>query len=204
MMNRAVLKPASYRRADARCCSPTASPPATVSACRWRCRRTASLRTGEVSGFTAHNEVYPDEKAAVVVLVNLDASPASIQIAGRIATGLFGPRRRTRHAAGTRAGPHHLRRAAEGPGGPLALHRQRERLFHRRRARRLRLRARAARAGGRSSSTPTSRCAAAWFRARSGSRRRADAPPDHVHHARRQVRAVSDCGDGVASAFRQT
>jgi CubicO group peptidase (beta-lactamase class C family) len=44
---------------------------------------------GEVSGFTARNEVYPDERAAVVVFTNLDATPASTQIAGRIAKALF-------------------------------------------------------------------------------------------------------------------
>jgi CubicO group peptidase (beta-lactamase class C family) len=46
--------------------------------------------TGEVSGFTAANQMYPDDKAAVVVLTNLDATGASSQLAGRIATALFG------------------------------------------------------------------------------------------------------------------
>src|SRR5436305_3711220 len=31
---------------------------------------------GEVSGFTTENDVYPDDRAAIVVAVNLDASPA--------------------------------------------------------------------------------------------------------------------------------
>ncbi|HEY2092064.1 MAG TPA: serine hydrolase domain-containing protein [Thermoanaerobaculia bacterium] len=44
---------------------------------------------GEVSGFTARNEVYPDERAAIVVLTNLDATGASSQIASRIAKVLF-------------------------------------------------------------------------------------------------------------------
>jgi CubicO group peptidase (beta-lactamase class C family) len=44
---------------------------------------------GEVSGFTARNEVYPDDRAAIVVLTNLDATAASGQIAGRIAKLLF-------------------------------------------------------------------------------------------------------------------
>jgi len=44
---------------------------------------------GEVSGFTATNNVYPDDRAAVVVLTNLDATGASSQIASRIATLLF-------------------------------------------------------------------------------------------------------------------
>jgi hypothetical protein len=44
---------------------------------------------GEVSGFTARNEVYPDEKVAIVVLVNIDANNASSEIARRIANRLF-------------------------------------------------------------------------------------------------------------------
>jgi CubicO group peptidase (beta-lactamase class C family) len=45
--------------------------------------------TGEVSGFTARNDIYPDEGAAVAVLTNLDATGASSDIASRIATTLF-------------------------------------------------------------------------------------------------------------------
>src|SRR5262249_44977777 len=45
---------------------------------------------GEVSGFTAQNSIYPDDRAAIVVLTNLDATGASSEIAGRIATALFG------------------------------------------------------------------------------------------------------------------
>ncbi len=44
---------------------------------------------GEVSGFTARNEVYPDDRAAIVVLTNLDATGASAQIASRIGKLLF-------------------------------------------------------------------------------------------------------------------
>jgi CubicO group peptidase (beta-lactamase class C family) len=51
--------------------------------------RRAVSHTGEVSGFTAANQIYPDDKAAVVVLTNLDATGASSQLAGRIATLLF-------------------------------------------------------------------------------------------------------------------
>jgi CubicO group peptidase (beta-lactamase class C family) len=46
---------------------------------------------GEVSGFTTENDVYPDDRAAIVVAVNLDASPAVGQIASRIAAILFAP-----------------------------------------------------------------------------------------------------------------
>ena len=44
---------------------------------------------GEVSGFTTENDVFVDDRAAVVVLVNLDASPAVGQIASKITSLLF-------------------------------------------------------------------------------------------------------------------
>jgi len=44
---------------------------------------------GEVSGFTATNQVYPDDRAAIVVLTNLDATGASAQIAGRVSKLIF-------------------------------------------------------------------------------------------------------------------
>ena len=37
------------------------------------------------SGFTASNRIYPDDRAAIVVLTNLDATGASSQILNRIA-----------------------------------------------------------------------------------------------------------------------
>ena len=45
--------------------------------------------SGEVSGFTAKNDVYVDDRAAVVVLTNLDAANAYDLIAARIGTLLF-------------------------------------------------------------------------------------------------------------------
>ncbi len=45
--------------------------------------------TGEVSGFTAYNAVFPDDSAAVVVLTNQDASSAATAVGGRIARALF-------------------------------------------------------------------------------------------------------------------
>lgn len=53
--------------------------------------RRAISHGGEVSGFTAENMVFPDDRAAVVVLTNQDAAPASGDIAKRIATLLFSP-----------------------------------------------------------------------------------------------------------------
>jgi len=44
---------------------------------------------GEVSGFTAQNTVFPDDRAAIVVLTNQDAAGASGAIAGGIAPLLF-------------------------------------------------------------------------------------------------------------------
>src|SRR5258706_71650 len=44
---------------------------------------------GEVSGFTATNDVFPDDNAAIVVLTNMDATAASSDIVGKIATKLF-------------------------------------------------------------------------------------------------------------------
>jgi CubicO group peptidase (beta-lactamase class C family) len=44
---------------------------------------------GEVSGFTSQNNVFPDDRAAIVVLTNQDASRASGEIANKIALLLF-------------------------------------------------------------------------------------------------------------------
>ncbi|HEX6094985.1 MAG TPA: serine hydrolase domain-containing protein [Thermoanaerobaculia bacterium] len=51
-------------------------------------RRTIS-HGGEVSGFTATNQVFPDDRGAISVLVNLDASGASSEIAARIRKIVF-------------------------------------------------------------------------------------------------------------------
>jgi D-alanyl-D-alanine carboxypeptidase len=51
--------------------------------------RRALAHSGEVSGFTAENIVFPDDRAAVVVLTNQDAARASGEIARRISALLF-------------------------------------------------------------------------------------------------------------------
>lgn len=51
--------------------------------------RRALSHGGEVSGFTAENIVFPDDRAAVVVLTNQDAARASGELAKRISTLLF-------------------------------------------------------------------------------------------------------------------
>ncbi len=45
--------------------------------------------SGEVSGFTAQNSIFPDDRMAIVVLTNLDAATAYRQIASRITDILF-------------------------------------------------------------------------------------------------------------------
>lgn len=51
--------------------------------------RRALSHGGEVSGFTAQNVVYPDDRAAIVVLTNQDAASAAGPIAGGIGQLLF-------------------------------------------------------------------------------------------------------------------
>ena len=46
---------------------------------------------GEVSGFTAQNSVYPDDRAAVIVLTNIDANRASVNLANKIGEIIFAP-----------------------------------------------------------------------------------------------------------------
>ena len=91
VMNRAVLKPSSYRELEREALLVNGAPTGYglgVSVAMVGGRRQIS-HGGEVSGFTAQNEVYPDEKAAIVVLVNIDANNASGAIARRIANLLF-------------------------------------------------------------------------------------------------------------------
>lgn len=53
--------------------------------------RRAISHGGEVSGFTASNQIFPDDRGSITVLVNLDASDASGQIATRIRKIVFPP-----------------------------------------------------------------------------------------------------------------
>ena len=91
MINQAVLRPPSYRQMETETLLANGAPTGYglgVSVAMAGGRRQIS-HGGEVSGFTAHNVVYPDERAAIVVLANLDATGASSQIASRIASLLF-------------------------------------------------------------------------------------------------------------------
>ncbi len=91
MINQSVLRPASYRQMETETLLANGAPTGYglgVNVAMSGGRRQVS-HGGEVSGFTAHNVVYPDDRAAIVVLTNLDATGASSQIASRVATALF-------------------------------------------------------------------------------------------------------------------
>ena len=91
MIDQTILKPASYRAMQTEV--QLASGVGTryglgVNVSSSEGRRVIS-HGGEVSGFTANNTVLPDDRAAIVVLTNIDANPASGQIASRISNLLF-------------------------------------------------------------------------------------------------------------------
>jgi D-alanyl-D-alanine carboxypeptidase len=105
LLEQSILQPASYRLLETPV--PLASGVTTgyalgLSAALKDGRRVLS-HDGEVSGFTAQSSVYPEEKAAIAVLVNLDASPAAGQLAGKIAGQLFASRDAAAAAALERA-----------------------------------------------------------------------------------------------------
>ncbi len=91
MIQQKILKPASWRLLE------TEVPLANGVGTRYGLgvavgmadgRRVIS-HSGEVSGFTATNTVYPDDGAAVVVLTNLDATGASGELASKASKALF-------------------------------------------------------------------------------------------------------------------
>ena len=107
VMNRAVLKPASYVSSSATTLLADGAPPAYglgVNVAITGGRRQIS-HGGEVSGFTARSEVYPDEKAAIVVFTNIypgAGEPGQIGYAHRechFCAGRNRGRRRTRDRA---------------------------------------------------------------------------------------------------------
>jgi D-alanyl-D-alanine carboxypeptidase len=53
--------------------------------------RRAIEHGGEVSGFCAHNLVFPDDGAAIAVVTNLDATRAPRDIANKVAESIFAP-----------------------------------------------------------------------------------------------------------------
>jgi CubicO group peptidase (beta-lactamase class C family) len=92
IIDQTVLKPASYRlmQTDTLLKSGVATGYGLgVNVGTSQGRRMIS-HGGEVSGFTASNQVFPDERAAIIVFANMDATAAPGQIASRIAAAVFG------------------------------------------------------------------------------------------------------------------
>jgi len=101
LINQSILEPASYKALATEVVLANGvgtSYGLGVNVTAQNGRRSLS-HSGEVSGFTAQNAVYPDDRVAIVVQVNLDASGASGQIANRIAAALFAATDKTSDAA---------------------------------------------------------------------------------------------------------
>jgi CubicO group peptidase (beta-lactamase class C family) len=91
LMKRTVLKPESYKQleSEVRLANGVGTGYGLgVSLSLANGRRRVS-HGGEVSGFTATNDVYPDDGVAVIALTNIDANAASSQITDRIARLVF-------------------------------------------------------------------------------------------------------------------
>jgi D-alanyl-D-alanine carboxypeptidase len=93
MIDQTVLKPDSYRVMQSE--MHLADGAGTRYALGVQVLNTDGHRTvmhsGEVSGFSARNTVFPDDRAAVVVLSNLDATTATGDIAAKITPMLLKP-----------------------------------------------------------------------------------------------------------------
>ncbi len=91
MINRTVLQPASYAQMEKEVVLKNGL--GTRYGLGVDVRQESGQRAiehgGEVSGFTAHNLVFPDARIAVVVLVNEDSVEASGDVARKIAALLF-------------------------------------------------------------------------------------------------------------------
>ena len=91
MINQTLLKPASYHEMETEVVlkNGLGTRYGLGVSVRQESGRRAIEHGGEVSGFTAHNMVFPDERVAVVVLTNQDSVDASGAIARKIAPLLF-------------------------------------------------------------------------------------------------------------------
>jgi D-alanyl-D-alanine carboxypeptidase len=91
MMNQRLLKPSSYQemQRDVLLKNGTATGYALGITVRNQAGHRMLEHSGEVSGFTAENVVFPEDHAAIIVLTNQDAVSASGQIARKIAPLLF-------------------------------------------------------------------------------------------------------------------
>jgi CubicO group peptidase (beta-lactamase class C family) len=91
MINQSLLKPETYRAMETAVLLKSGA--STNYGLGVDVDMSAGHRTiehsGEVAGFTAENIVYPDDSAAVIVLTNQDAAPASALIAMGIRRTLF-------------------------------------------------------------------------------------------------------------------
>jgi CubicO group peptidase (beta-lactamase class C family) len=92
VIDQTILAPASYRaqQTEVRLASGVAAGYGLGVQVGMSNGRRVISHSGEVSGFTAQNTIYPDDSAAVVVLTNLDATGAPGMLAGGIADVLFG------------------------------------------------------------------------------------------------------------------
>jgi CubicO group peptidase (beta-lactamase class C family) len=91
IINHSLLKPESYRAltADVGLKNGASTGYALGIDVSMQGGRFLLEHSGEVSGFTAENMVFPDDSVAIVVLTNQDAAPAAGAIAGQIAQVLF-------------------------------------------------------------------------------------------------------------------
>jgi len=91
MMTQRLLKPSSYQemQKDVLLKNGTATGYGLGVAVRNQAGHRMIEHSGEVSGFTAENVVFPDDRVAVIILTNQDAVNASGQIARKVAPLLF-------------------------------------------------------------------------------------------------------------------
>lgn len=91
MINQSLLKPESYRAMETAVLlkNGVSSDYGLGVDVSLAAGHRAIEHSGEVAGFTAENIVYPDDSAAVIVLTNQDAAPASTAIAVGIGRTLF-------------------------------------------------------------------------------------------------------------------
>ena len=93
MIDQAILKPQSYQemeRAELLKNGASTQYGLGVGVSLVNSRRVLA-HGGEVSGFTAENLVYPDDRAAVIVLTNMDANRAAVNLAKKIGEIIFAP-----------------------------------------------------------------------------------------------------------------
>ena len=87
VMNQQLFKPESYRamQTDVQLANGVGTGYGLGVCVQMSADRRIIWHDGLVSGYTAQNYIYPDDRAAIVVLTNLDSAGASERIAARIA-----------------------------------------------------------------------------------------------------------------------